>query len=139
LGVDPARIQFIAIDDAEDAHLESHGAVDIALDTTPFNGCTTTFEALWMGVPVIALAGDTMMSRMSASILTAAGLPDLIALSADAFVTLATTLAADLNRLVRLRAGLRDQVARSSLCDGPAYARSLEALWRALWHDWCAA
>jgi predicted O-linked N-acetylglucosamine transferase (SPINDLY family) len=91
-----------------------------------------------MGVPTVTLAGDTMISRMSASQLTAIGLRELIAPSLDGFVERAVALAGDLSRLARLRATLRDRVARSPLCDGPAYARSVEDLWRSLWRSWCA-
>jgi predicted O-linked N-acetylglucosamine transferase (SPINDLY family) len=138
-GVDPARIRFLSSDDDQTAHLASYGAIDIALDTTPFTGAHTTFDALWMGVPIITLAGDSVMSRMSSGLLSAAGLDAMIAASPDGFVECATALANDLDRLGRLRAGLRDQVARSPLCDGPAYARSVENLWRSLWRSWCAA
>jgi protein O-GlcNAc transferase len=138
-GVDPTRLRFLSLDEDRSTHLTAYGAVDIALDTTPFSGATTTFEALWMGVPTITLAGDTMISRMSASHLTAVGLSELIAPSADAFVERAVALAGDPARLARLRADLRDLVARSPLCDGPAYARSVESLWRLLWRRWCAA
>jgi len=138
-GVDPTRLRFLPLAEAPGAHLAAYGAVDIGLDTTPFSGATTTFETLWMGVPTITLAGDTMISRMSASHLTAIGLSELIAPSADGFVERAVALAGDLPRLARLRASLRDLVACSPLCDGPAYARSVESLWRSLWRHWCAA
>jgi predicted O-linked N-acetylglucosamine transferase (SPINDLY family) len=137
-GIDPARLRFLPNDADQTAHLAAYGAVDIALDTLPFSGAATTFEALWMGVPTIALAGDTMISRMTESLLTAAGLTELIASSADAFVERAAALARDVERRSALRAELRDRVARSPLCDGPAYARSIELLWRSLWRTWCA-
>jgi predicted O-linked N-acetylglucosamine transferase (SPINDLY family) len=138
-GIDPARLRFLAADHTQSGHLAAYAAVDLALDTTPFNGSTTTFEALWMGVPVLALAGDTMISRMAASQLTAAGLPELVAGAPDALVARARALAHDLDGLAALRARLRDQVAASALCDGPAYARANEALWRRLWRAWCAS
>jgi predicted O-linked N-acetylglucosamine transferase (SPINDLY family) len=136
--VDPAQLHFQAADDDQRTHLSVYHGIDIALDPLPFNGSTTTFEALWMGVPVITLAGDTMISRMAASLLTAAGLEAMVAPTQDAFVGRAVALACDLDRLARLRAGLRERVARSPLCDGPAYARSMERLWRGLWRSWCA-
>jgi predicted O-linked N-acetylglucosamine transferase (SPINDLY family) len=137
-GIAPAQLVFRAGDDDRPTHLSAYDEIDIALDTMPFNGSTTTFEALWMGVPVIALAGDTMISRMSAGMLTAAGLGELIAASPESFVARAAELAHDRARLATLRAGLRDRVARSTLCDGPTYMRSLEDLWRTLWRAWCA-
>jgi protein O-GlcNAc transferase len=137
-GVDPGRIEFLTVDDDEASHLTAYSRIDIALDTTPFSGATSSFDALWMGVPVVTLAGDTMISRMSASLLTACGLDRLVTGSPDAFVACAEALARDLEALAALRAQLRDRVARSPLCDGPGYTRTLEALWRDLWRAWCA-
>jgi predicted O-linked N-acetylglucosamine transferase (SPINDLY family) len=133
-GVTSDRLLFLP---SELHYLEAYNAIDIALDPFPFSGVTTTFDALTMGVPVIARAGETAMWRMSASILTAAGLEGLTAPSEQAFVATAVGLAADLARLDALRAGLRGHVAQSPLCDGPAFARSLESLWRDLWRRWC--
>jgi protein O-GlcNAc transferase len=137
-GVDPGRIEFLTADDDEATHLAAYARIDIALDTTPFSGATSSFDALWMGVPVVTLAGDTMISRMSAGLLTACGLDRLVAGSEDAFVACAETLARDLGALAALRAQLCDRVSRSPLCDGPGYTRTLEALWRNLWRTWCA-
>lgn len=119
------------------AHLAAYGEVDVALDPFPYNGGMTTLDALWMGVPVISLAGDRFVGRMGASVLSAAGLPDLIAQSAEEYVDRAVRLADDGERLAALRAGLRDQLARSPLCDGARFARSLEAAYRAMWQEWC--
>ena len=138
-GIDPRRVAFVVpADFSPAAHLSAYGAVDIGLDPTPFSGVTTTYEALWMGVPVIALAGDTMMARMGADVLASAGLDELVAASSEAYVARAVALAGDLPRLARLRSSLRDRIERSRLRDGPAFARSIEALWRSLWRDWCA-
>jgi protein O-GlcNAc transferase len=136
-GIDPSRIAFLSTPDDGGAHLAAYGAVDIALDPTPFKGVTTTFDALWMGVPVVTLAGDTMMARMAASVVAGAGLDETIARSPDDFVARALALARDLPRLAALRAGLRDRVERSRLCDGPGYARAVDTLWRKMWRDWC--
>jgi len=138
-GIDPRRIEFVVpADYAPAAHLGAYGAIDIALDPTPFSGVTTSYEALWMGVPVVALAGDTMMARMGAAVLATAGLDELIAASPDAYVARVAALAHDLPRLASLRAGLRERVERSRLGDGPGFARSVETSWRTLWRDWCA-
>jgi len=135
-GIAPDRLLFL---DGETPYLESYKAIDIALDPFPFNGSTTSFDTLTMGVPVLTRAGETQVSRFSASQLTAVGLDGLVAHSDADFIKIGTALAGDLKRLVALRAGLRARVAGSPLCDGIAYARSFERLWRELWHRWCAA
>ena len=117
-------------------HLALYGKVDIALDCTPYNGTTTTCEALWMGVPVIALAGDRHAARVSASILTHAGLPDLVASDTAGYVQLASDLASDPARRTALRRDLRGQLRASALCDAVGFAggfaNALEAAWRDL-------
>jgi protein O-GlcNAc transferase len=137
-GVDPARLVFVAAADHGAAHLEAYNAIDIGLDATPFPGVHTTYETLWMGVPVVTLAGDTMMARMGAAVVKAAGLDETVATTPDDFVARAAALARDLPRLAGLRAGLRERVARSALCDSPGFARAADALWRTLWRDWCS-
>ncbi len=116
----------------EDAgHLATYGRIDVALDTFPYSGTTTTCEALWMGVPVLTLAGATHASRVSASLLTSVGLTEWIAGTAEEFVVKAVTIAAELEGLAMLRSGLRAQIASSPLCDGPGYAAAVEAAYRA--------
>lgn len=112
--------------------------VDIALDTLPYSGGTTTCDALWMGVPVITLAGQRSTSRSAASLLTAVGLPEWIASSAEDYVGKALAFAADREGLARLRASLRQRMRASPLMDEAAFARDLEAAYRKMWRDWCA-
>jgi predicted O-linked N-acetylglucosamine transferase (SPINDLY family) len=101
---------------------------DIVLDTFPFNGHTTTWQALWMGAPVVTLAGRAAhRSRMGASILTNIGLPELIAHDEGEFLTVASGLAKDLPRLRELRIGLRERMRRSVIQDGAGFTRDLEA------------
>jgi protein O-GlcNAc transferase len=134
-GIDPARVALHGSTPRED-YLAAHAEVDILLDTFPFPGGTTTCEALWMGVPTLTLAGETLIARQGASLLTAAGLPDWIAEDEDDYVAKALARAADLEELARLRAGLRAQVAASPLFDAPRFARHLEeALW-GMWREW---
>jgi len=133
------RIAFLDGDQPAGEHLALYQAIDIALDPFPFTGSTTTFEALWMGVPVVTLAGDTMAGRWTAAMLHALRLDDLIAAGADDYVGIAVRLADDGDRLAALRAGLRNRVAQSPLCDGRTYARHFERLLRAMWRRWCAA
>jgi predicted O-linked N-acetylglucosamine transferase (SPINDLY family) len=117
--------------------LASYADVDVALDPFPYSGSTTTIEALWMGVPVVALEGDRFSARTSRTILANAGLPELVASSPADYAAKAVALAADPARLTSLRAGLRARVARSPLCDAPRLARSLEAALREMWQRWC--
>jgi len=122
---------------AQDSHLTYYERVDIALDPFPFNGATTTFEALSMGVPVITLMGESFISRAAGSLVTHTGHPELAAGSRESYIETARDLAADLPRLAELRARLRNDVATSSLCDGEAYTRNLEAAYHDIWRQWC--
>jgi len=116
-----------------------YGQVDIALDTFPYNGTTTTCEALWMGVPVVTLAGGRHAARVGASLLGAAGFLAGITERVEDFVTTARLLAEQPQLLVALRANLRTEMARSPLCDASAHVRALEEAYRAVWHIWCEA
>jgi len=132
-GIAASRLILRGRSDELGAHLEGYRDVDIALDPFPFTGSTTTFESLWMGVPVVTLAGDHMAARWGASILRAAGLDELITDSQAAYVATATALAGDRSRLAGLRSTLRERVAASPLCDGPRAARHFERSLRAVW------
>jgi predicted O-linked N-acetylglucosamine transferase (SPINDLY family) len=127
VGIAPDRIDLLGLVRATGGHLATYHQVDIALDTFPYHGTTTTCEALWMGVPVVTLAGDRHASRVGVSLLTNVGLPDLITTTPDQFTQVASTLAADPERLAHLRTNLRTMVENSPLCDGPAFARRFEA------------
>ena len=109
------------------------------LDTFPYAGCTTTCDALWMGVPTVTRAGDAYVSRVGASILSQVGLGDLVAGSADGYVAAAVALANDVPRLVALRATLRSTLAESPLGDAAGVARAFEAGLRRAWGAWCVA
>ncbi|HVY49284.1 MAG TPA: tetratricopeptide repeat protein [Minicystis sp.] len=113
-------------------HLATYARIDVALDTSPYNGTTTTCEALWQGVPVVTLAGRVHASRVGASLLTNVGLADLVAADADAFVKIASTLAGDVARRRSLRMGLRAMMRSSPLCDARGLAAGLERLYREL-------
>jgi predicted O-linked N-acetylglucosamine transferase (SPINDLY family) len=136
-GIDPGRIVFAGGDLDRASHLALVGEMDIALDPFPFNGCTTTFEALWMGVPVVNLAGRRWLGRMGTSFLTHLGAAELIAGTPDDYVRIAAALAGDLDRLADLRARLRERVLASPLCDDRAYAASIEKAFRTAWRRWC--
>ncbi len=111
--------------------------IDIALDPFPYSGGLTTLEALWMGVPVVTLPGATFAGRHTLSHLTAVGFTDTVARDAAHYVDLATRLAEDRHTLAALRAGLRQRVAQSPLCDGPRFAAHLMAALRDMWRRWC--
>ncbi|MDZ7714101.1 MAG: hypothetical protein U5L06_13830 [Rhodovibrio sp.] len=118
-------------------HLELYGAVDIALDTFPYNGTTTTCEALWMGVPTIALLGPTHAARVSASLLHQIGLDDLIAESPADYVDCAVALAQNPDRMAELRRGMRARINASPLRDESGFARKFETALRDIWTTWC--
>jgi protein O-GlcNAc transferase len=118
--------------------LAAYHRVDIALDPFPYPGGTTSVEALWMGVPVISLTGETFLSRIGESILQNARLPDWIAADENAYVAVATRHANDLQRLSSLRKNLRQQVLDSALFDAPRFALYFEKALRDMWVNWCA-
>ncbi len=138
LGLDSSRVRIEGPNDAPGDHLAQYHRVDLALDTYPYHGTTTTCEALYMGVPVLTLRGSRHASRVGASLLHAVGLDDLIADSPDDYVSKASALARDAVRLARLRAELRPRMLASPLCDAPAFARRFERLLRSVWHAACA-
>ncbi len=119
-------------------HFQSYHRVDIGLDTYPFNGGTTTCEALWMGIPVITLVGERQVSRMGLSILSTVGLTELIAHTPEEFVEICVKLAADIEHLQQLRMGMREQMQTSPLMDAPTFTHNLEAVYRTMWEKWCA-
>jgi predicted O-linked N-acetylglucosamine transferase (SPINDLY family) len=135
--VDPERIEFAGVVPLAQ-YFERYHQIDVGLDPFPYAGGTTTCDALWMGVPVVSLAGKTAVSRAGLSILSNVGLPELVARTADDYVRIATSLAGDLPRLAALRAGLRRQMVNSPLMDGPCFARNVEAAFRDMWLRWCS-
>jgi predicted O-linked N-acetylglucosamine transferase (SPINDLY family) len=137
-GVASERVSLIATAESWRDHMGQYGQVDVALDTFPYNGTTTTCDALWMGVPVIALRGDRHAGRVGVSLLSHIGLPELVAASLDDYVAAAAALAADPDRLATLRAGLRRRLIASPIGDPQRFTRALEDAYRALWRAWCA-
>jgi predicted O-linked N-acetylglucosamine transferase (SPINDLY family) len=136
-GIDRERIELREFAATSTAHLSTYGDIDIALDPFPYNGTTTTCEAMWMGVPVVTLIGDRHTGRVGFDLLTRVGLPDLAAPTTAAYVATATALALDLPRLRQLRVGLRERMRASPLCDAPGFARAFERVLRAMWQDRC--
>jgi len=136
-GIAPERIILRGGKGDSRNHLASYNEVDIALDPFPFNGATTTVEALWMGVPVISLMGDHFISRAAGSILHHAGHGNLAVPTPADYVELARDLAGNPARLKSLRENLRQDIQNSPLCNAPAYALSIEAAFRDMWKKWC--
>ena len=141
-GIVADRVAMLGFIPGAAAHLAAYERVDIALDTAPYCGTTTTCEALWMGVPVVTLAGSTHASRVGASLLSNLGHPELIAHTAGEYVHNAAHLAADLPRLASLRASLREKMREkmraSVLMDGRRFAGQIEHALRTMWQHWCA-
>lgn len=136
-GISPERIKVLArINDKSD-HLAAYGEIDIALDTFPYNGTTTTCEALWMGVPVVTVRGGRHAGRVGMSILEAIGLPELVADTVDQFVDLAVHLANDIPRLRQMRSDMRTRMISSELCDRGDMGLALGDALRDMWHRYC--
>ena len=133
-GVPPQRLVLLPASSYVE-YLAAYNQVDVALDPFPFSGGVTTCEALWMGVPVITCPGETFASRHSLSHLSSVGLKETIARNMDEYVDLAVSLAGDPLRLAMLRAGLREQMAASPLCDGRRFASHLSSILRDVWQQ----
>lgn len=129
-GIEDSRVELKGKIKAKEGHLSLYNEVDIALDTFPYNGTTTTMEALWMGVPCVAYTGDRHAARVSASILRHAGLDELLADDQEGYENLAVALANDAERLKVLRLGFRERLKASPVCDAPAFARAMEKLYK---------
>jgi protein O-GlcNAc transferase len=125
-GIDTTRIDPLPPTVPLSAFLAEYSRMDIALDTVPYNGGTTTCDALWMGVPVVTLPGGRFCSRMGASVLSSVGLKEFVATNSNDFVRLAAALAADTQRLRTIRSSLRNQVQDSLLCNSEEFSRNFE-------------
>jgi protein O-GlcNAc transferase len=136
LGVDPARIEFTGRL-PRPKYLELYQRLDIVLDTFPYNGHTTSLDALWMGVPIVTLAGQTAVARMGLSLNANLGMTELVAETPEQYVEIATALAADLPRLNGIRSTLRQRMVESPLMDASRFARNIEAAYRGMWRWWC--
>jgi predicted O-linked N-acetylglucosamine transferase (SPINDLY family) len=135
-GVAAERIEFVPRKPRLD-YLRIYDTIDICLDPLPYNGITTSCDALWMGVPVITLPGKTAAGRAGVGILSTVGLPELIATSEDDFVRIAIELARDEPRRTEYRSTLRDRMKKSAMMDGKGFARKMENAYRQMWRNWC--
>jgi predicted O-linked N-acetylglucosamine transferase (SPINDLY family) len=136
-GVEDAKVELLSRTTDTLSHLALYSRVDIALDTFPYHGTTTTCEAFWMGVPVVTIAGKSHAARVGVSLLNSIGRPEWIAQSSDGYVRIAADMAADLSRLAATRAALRGELKASSLFDHAGQAVRFSAALRACWVDWC--
>jgi protein O-GlcNAc transferase len=136
-GLDLGRVELVGRIATDPANLAAIARADIALDPVPFNGGMSTADALWMGVPVVSLRGPSLVGRVGASMLSRAGLADLVADSAADYIRIAAGLATDRPRLAALRNGMRVRVGHSSLSNGRIFASEMERAYRTLWHRWC--
>lgn len=141
-GIDAGRVVFAdyvpaAADLSQGGLLARYHDIDVALDTFPYGGMTTTLDALWMGVPVVSLVGRRNLGRAGLSLLSNVGLAEFAVADVDAYVETALRLAADRSRLAELRAGLRDRMRASPLLDAAGFTRKIETAFRGMWLEWC--
>jgi len=136
MGVTPERL---ALYDrlSQDQFVELFSKIDIALDPFPYCGTTTTCDVLWMGIPVVTLTGQTTPSRSGASLLRALYLDDLVAHTEEQYLDVAERLALNPDRLVELRATLRERMRSSTLMNAARFTGHLEQAYRSMWRDWC--
>ncbi len=135
-GARPGQIELVSHIPSLFDHLQLYNRIDIGLDTFPYNGTTTTCEALWMGVPVITLAGETHRSRVGCSLLSQVGLEGFIAESIEDYVKTGIDFAHDMEKLKSIQLGLRSRMARSSLMDSDRFTGSLEREYRLMFNKW---
>jgi len=137
LGIALERLELLGPDRFQKAHLERYRNIDIGLDPFPYNGTTTNCEALWMGVPVVTLAGQTHAARVGVSEMSNLELTELICYTPEEYIATALRLAADLERLSALRMELRSRMAASPLTDARRFTKNLEQAYLVMWQDWC--
>ncbi len=138
-GVDRAQVELRTFIAESASHLAAYGEIDIALDPFPYNGTTTSCEAMWMGVPVVTLIGDRHTGRVGFDLVSRIGHPELAAENPAAYVARAIELARDPAGLQSLRANLRDDMRASSLCDATRFTRGFEHGLRTMWRQWCSS
>ena len=135
-GITKERIEIYKRAAKIEDHLSLYNIIDICLDPFPYNGTTTTCEALWMGAPVITLIGDSHVSRIGASILTNIGLTDFIANDTNNYIDLAVEMSANTKYLREIRKNLRERMLKASICDAPSFARDIEATYQSIWLEY---
>jgi predicted O-linked N-acetylglucosamine transferase (SPINDLY family) len=137
-GIDAERIQFVGYAPRE-LYLQEYQQIDCCLDTLPYNGGTTSLDALWMGVPVITLVGTMVTGRSGKALAHNLEMPELVSTSPDEYVARAVDFVSDLRRLAEIRRGLRSRLESSPLMNPARFARNLEQAYREMWQRWCDA
>ncbi|HYP76058.1 MAG TPA: tetratricopeptide repeat protein [Polyangiaceae bacterium] len=135
-GIELTRVEFVDRCGRLD-YLQRYREIDVCLDTFPYNGHTTSLDALWMGVPTVTLVGETVVGRAGLCQAMNLGLPELIALTPEHYIQIASSLARDLERLSTLRQTLRQRMEQSPLMNGPRFTRHVESVYRELWRRYC--
>jgi predicted O-linked N-acetylglucosamine transferase (SPINDLY family) len=136
LGIEPERL-ILRPRVSFDKYLELHNEVDLLLDTIPYSGGTTTNHGLWMGVPTLTLAGETLPGRQGVSLMNYIGLPQFVADNEDEFVAKAKTWTMNIPELTVIRAGMRARIKHSALRSPEQLTRGLEKAFREMWWRWC--
>ena len=131
-GVGRDRVEIVHDWNARN-HWQHYASIDLMLDVFPWCGHTTACESLWMGVPIVTLAGERRSSRMTGSVLASTGLSDWIATTPEQYVQIAARWAGDPRELAKLRLELRERVRQSATCNGPSFTRDLESAYEAIW------
>jgi len=135
-GISSDRIEFVPYSPSVAEHRRLYTRIDVALDPFPYNGTTTTCEALWMGVPVVTLSGSRHAARVGASLLSRVGLTDLVAADERQYVERASQLALSPGRLAEFRSHLRTRLQASDLMSASVVARDIELAFRHFWREW---
>jgi len=136
-GIQRDRIELKGHTPTREAHLAVYADIDVALDTFPYNGTTTTCEALYMGVPVVTLSGDVLRSRVGESLLKAVHKAEWVAANPETYVAIAAAMSTDAQKLADIRRQLREQLLASTLCDAETFTRNLEEAYRFMWRQRC--
>jgi protein O-GlcNAc transferase len=136
-GISANRLETRGLEQSVASHLGAYNGMDIALDTFPYHGTTTTCEALWMGVPVVTLAGQIHVSRVGVSLLSNVGLGELIGHSPEEYVSIAVALGKNVSRIGEIRRTLRERMRASPLMNASRFARDMEGAFRSAWRNWC--
>ena len=137
MGIEQSRLRVLDFVKSNEGHMTSYNEMDVALDPHPYNGTTTSVEAMWMGVPLITKAGDRHSARVGTTLLKSVGLEEFIAHSDQEYIKKAVEIAKNRDKLLEIKRTLRERMLNSPLCDSVGFARKFEAAIREMWKKWC--